>query len=283
MTKPSEPGPPLIARGYTSCRYGQMHYLEGRPPADRSATAPTLLLLHQNPSSSLEYEYLIRELARDRRVIAFDTPGYGMSDPPPRPLSIGGYVAAFADALDALQLADSGPLDAFGFHTGSLLAAELGVERPAAIGRLVLAGIPMRSAAERAQRLAEVRATPGPTDDGAELLAKSAALWNRIVTERDPRVPLERAIQMYVERNRPLHRGWWAYEGVWSYDYSNFRRLTQPTLVLAPHDGLVETSRAAAALIAGARFLELPELQRDIFEVGVTRIAAELRAFLTPR
>jgi hypothetical protein len=107
-------------------------------------------------------------------------------------------------------------------------------------------------------------------------------MWKRLVTQRDPRVPLERAVEMYSERDRTLHRGWWAYEGVWSYDYAGFPHITQPTLVLAPHDGLVEASRAAAALIPGARFLELPELERDIFDVDVSvaRIAAVLREFL---
>ena len=67
-------------------------------------------------------------MAADRRVIAFDTPGYGMSDAPPAPPGMAGYAAAFADALDAMGVA--GPVDLYGFHTGTLLSIELAIARP---------------------------------------------------------------------------------------------------------------------------------------------------------
>ena len=44
---------PLLRRAYTECRFGQMHYLEGRPDG-AAAVEPTLVLLHQNPSTSWE-------------------------------------------------------------------------------------------------------------------------------------------------------------------------------------------------------------------------------------
>lgn len=266
-------------RSYTHCRYGQMHVWDA---AAHRASAPTLVLLHQNPSAAMEYDLLIAEVARDRRVVAFDTPGYGMSDSPPSPLGMADYAAAFSDAIDAMALAKGGPLDVFGFHTGSLLAIELGLARPDAIGRLVLSGIPMRDAADRAERLRQARETTPPTEDGAEILASSAALWRYVVTDRAAGVPLERAVRLYAEKNRTLHRGAWAYEGVWSYDYARLPLVTQPTLVLQPHDLLLDASRQACAMIPDGRFVDLPGLDRDIFELGVPRIAAALRDFLTP-
>ena len=271
-----------VARAYTRCRFGQLHYLEGRPEHAVAAPSPTLVLLHQNPSSSLEYEGLVREMARDRRVIAFDTPGYGMSDPPPRPSSIEAYSAAFSDAIDALALTQARGLDVFGYHTGALLAADLSLQRTDVIGRIVLSGIPMRDPQERAKRLREARATPAPTEDGAGILARSAALWRYVVTERNPALPLERAAELFAEKNRGMHRGWWAYEGVWSYDYQRLTQLTQPTLVLQAHEPLLEVSRAAASLIPRCQWLELPDLNRDIFELGVKQLADAMRAFLTP-
>jgi pimeloyl-ACP methyl ester carboxylesterase len=91
-----------IQRGYTTCRYGQMHYRQAGP---QQGGARTLVLLHQNPSSSYEYEALITAMAADRRVIAFDTPGYGMSDPPQEPpgmagsLPLAALLVASADAV----------------------------------------------------------------------------------------------------------------------------------------------------------------------------------------
>ncbi len=269
----------MTSRGYTRCRYGQMHYWEAAPT---SPSAPTLVLLHQNPSASMEYAGLIAEMARDRRVVAFDTPGYGMSDAPPEPLTMAEYAASFVDAIEVLGLARDAPVDVFGFHTGSLLAAELGLALPDKVGRLVLSGIPMRDPADREARYRDALATPLPTEDGAGILARSTALWRYVVTERTPGVPLARAAELYAEKNRTLDRGAWAYRGVWSYDYARLPLIAQPTLVLQPHDALLEASRAACTLIPDARFVDLPELDRDIFEIGIPQIAQALRDFLIP-
>jgi pimeloyl-ACP methyl ester carboxylesterase len=271
----------IVERGYTRCRYGQMHYREGLPASGDVGRYPVLVLLHQNPSSSDEYAKLIREMARDRRVIAFDTPGDGMSDPPPGPQGIARYAEAFSDALDAMNLGADRPVDLFGYHTGSLYCAELAIQRPDRVGRLAISGIPQRSEEERAQRLADVRATPGPTDDGATILARLTWLWKFIVAERDPRVPIERAAQIFVEKGKTLNNYWWPYEGVWSYDFDQFGKITQPVFILQPHEALLEQSRAAGKRIANCTFVELPTLDRDVFEVGVDEFAAELRKAFT--
>ena len=269
----------FVQRGYTTCRYGQLHFLEGNPPPE-SQCAPALVLLHQNPSSSMEYEPLLRQMCSDRRVIAFDTPGYGMSDRPAAPLSIAGYSAAFADGLDALG--GNGAVDVFGFHTGSLLAIELALLRPDRIARVALSGIPMREPDVRAARLVAARSGPVPTDDGVALLAQSAALWRYVVTQRSAGVPLERAVEVFAEKNRTLQHGWWAYEGVWAYDYDRLQLLRQPTLIVQPDDDLLEATRRAAALIPGAHFRVLPNLPRDALELGAGAFASALREFFEP-
>ena len=215
-------------------------------------------------------------------MIAFDTPGYGMSDPPPGPLSIADYAAAFSDALDALHLAQTRPVDAFGYHSGALLAAELGLQRPDGVGRLALSGVPMRSPSECAERLEKARQCPQPTEDGAALLAQSAALWRYVVTQRDPRVPLDRAVMHFIDKNRPLHRTAWIYEGVWSYPArARLPLITQPTLFLQPHDMLLRETRDASALVPHGVLVELPDLDREVFELGSESIAAALRDFLS--
>ena len=75
-------------RAYIDLPSGQLHYREigeGEP----------LLLLHQTPSSSLQWEAAYPLLAAaGMRVIAPDTPGYGMSDPPAGTPTAEGYAAA---------------------------------------------------------------------------------------------------------------------------------------------------------------------------------------------
>lgn len=272
---------PVVRKAYIACRTGQLHLLHAG--AAGGASAPPLLLLHQNPSTSEEYRHLIAAMAEDRPVFAFDTPGYGMSDRPDKPLSITGYAQAFADGIAALGLADDAKIDLFGFHTGTFLAIEVARLIGDRAGRIALAGIPFRLPAERQQRLVEIRATQPPADDGEAIFKRLRWLWDFLVAERVPGVPIERAADMFMERAKPLHRYWWADDGVWTYPIDErLPDIAHPTLVLVPDEMLAEPSRLAAALIPDCRVVELPELNRDIFEPagGCARIAAALRAFL---
>lgn len=263
-------------RAYTSCRYGQLHYLEGVP---EHATAPTLVLLHQNPSSSFEYRDLVAEMAKDRRVIAFDTPGYGSSDAPPAPPGMTGYAAAIADGIAALGL--TGPLDVYGYHTGTLLAAELAIALPEQVARVVYSGIPMFGPEELAQRLQHAVDTPAPAENGEPTIAHIRLMWDYVVAQRDPAVPLDRAVRSLADRIRTLDRYSWAYQGVWSYDFSRLEQVTQPGLLLQPHEDILDVSLAAAARMQNVKVRELPQLDRDIFDVGVAEVAEGLRGFLT--
>ena len=270
-----------MKRGYTDCRFGQLHYIHGTP-AQGAANKPTLVMLHQNPSSSVEYEPLIREMATDRDVIAFDTPGNGMSDWPPEPQDMPGYAAAFADGITNLELADNGPVDLFGFHTGTLLAAELAIAEPERVGRLIISGIPYRTPEERQDRLDAIDARPRITEDGKDIMGQIERLWNFVVSQRDQRVPLERAARVFMEKAKPMDRYWWPYRSVWTYEFAErFPLISQPTLILQPHETLLEYSLRAAEFIRNVQIVELPDLERDVFDVGADQIASAMRDFLT--
>jgi len=73
--------------------------------------------------------------ARDRRVIAVDLPGFGQSEMPAEEISMSGY----ADAIDAL-MTELG-IDAaqiVGNSMGGFIGAELAIQHPARVERLVL-------------------------------------------------------------------------------------------------------------------------------------------------
>jgi pimeloyl-ACP methyl ester carboxylesterase len=274
---------PAIRRAYVDCRFGQLHYHAAEPAAE-AIVAPTLILLHQNPSSSVEYRALIADMARDRRVFAFDTPGYGMSDRPEAPQSMTAYAAAIGDGLRALNLAAAGPIDLYGFHTGTLLAIELAAEFGSQVGRLALTGIPLMSEEDRRARLNKARAVRPPSDDGAAIFERLRWLWGFTVTDRHPGVPIDRAAEIFAERARPLHRYGWAYEGVWSYPVAErLREMRHTTLVVQPDEMLTEHSRQAAEIIPDALYVSLPDLTRDIFEpgAGLAELTRTLRQFLT--
>jgi len=266
-----------ITRAYTHCRFGQLHYRAAGPAVAAAMTGTPVVLLHQNPSSSWEYEPLITALAQDRRVIAFDTPGLGMSESPPAPIDIASYAAAFADGIANIGL--DGPFDLYGFHTGSLLAIELALALPAQARRIALTGIPMYPSAERARKFAEATDYPEPGEDGAVVLDLLGKLWNYVVVQRAPGVPIARAIRHFADKSWILDRFTWVYQAVWSYDYEPLRRLEQPILLLQPDEPLREPTLAAGRLLRDCTLRELPDLTRDIFDLAPERLADELRRF----
>ena len=220
-------------------------------------------------------------MGTDREVVAFDTPGNGMSDWPPEPLDLASYAGAFADGIQALSLGVGGGVDVFGYHTGTFLGAELAIAQPDKVERLVLSGIPFRTPEERRERLEEIKARPRVTDDGEEIFGQLRRLWAFVVTSRDPHVPLQRAAELFIEKAKPLDRYWWPYQGVWTYDVKErFPLISQPVMILQPHEALSEYSVQAAKFISDVRIVEAPQLERDVFDVGSAVIASKLREFL---
>lgn len=266
---------PPIMRAYCRCRYGQMHYRVAGP---LDASVPPLVLLHQNPASSYEYEPLMAEMSRDRRVIAFDTPGYGMSDPPPAPPGVEAYAASFGDALDDVGI--TGPVDLYGFHTGTLLCIDLALLRPELVRKVALTGIPMFSPEERAAQLQAALDQPEPDEDGEVVRALVDKFWAYVVRNRDPMVSLDKAVRNFADKARVLHRFTWAYQGVWAYDYARVPLMAKPALLIQPAEELAAVSIQAAAMLPDCTVLELPELKVDIFDVAPSQIADALRAFL---
>lgn len=108
----------------------QMRYVDIGP-----AGAPALLLTHGIAGCWQHWLENIAPLARDKRVIALDLPGFGGSSP----LARAPTIPAMADHLDAFCRAlDLGPVTAIGNSMGGYLSAELAIRHPARVDRLVL-------------------------------------------------------------------------------------------------------------------------------------------------
>lgn len=269
----------VIRRHYVDGRYGQLHLREAGA-ATGEANRP-VLLLHQNPSTSFEYEPLMRALATDRRVIAFDTPGYGNSDGPSAPLSMEGYAAAMAESLEAVGLGRDNPFDIYGFHTGSLLAIEMALARPDAVRQIALTGIPMRSAAERAELLAKAQKQPVLDEEGAVALTMAKQLWQYVVAQRTPGIPLQHQAALWLDKFRAFDRSSWAYVGVWGYDYARLQTVRQPALLIQPAEVIRDVSLDAVRVIPNHTITELPQYHRDVLDIpeAVEAIAAAMRDF----
>ena len=121
-----------VLRAYANTHNGQLHYRyagQGEP----------ILMLHQTPSSSAQFERVIPMFAASCRVLALDTPGFGMSDPPPRQYTIGDYAACVVAFLDAVEIQRT---SIFAHHTGAVFGCEVAAAYPNRVDKLILYGTP---------------------------------------------------------------------------------------------------------------------------------------------
>jgi len=275
--------PVAYKRGYVDGRFGQIHYRSARPASGASKLAP-IVLFHQNPNSSYEYELLVRELGKDRVAIALDSPGYGESDRPAAPPTMSDIAGAMADALDALGYGSGakkgGKVDVFGFHTGVFIASELAVQRPDLVRRVVMSGIPFRPQDVRDLRLAALPKGFAMEEDTDRVVDR----WSRIVANRLDGVDMERATRAFVEDLHSTGYWWYAYHAVWRYPIEErFALIEQPIFILEPHEmDLEETRQAHRELVPHADYKEIPQIQERsrVFDLGWPYFAKELRAWL---
>ncbi len=260
-----------VIRAYANTAVGQLHYRE-------AGEGTPLLLLHKTPSSSIQFVRAMPLLASRFRVIAMDTPGFGMSDPPSSPPRMHDYARAVVALLDALGIE---VVDVVGHHTGASIALETAVRFSERVDRLVLAGILALETDEERERwrhyLDEHHFELDSTGEFLRVYPLPMLARDQVVSPEDP----ERYLFELVAYLQAGPHFWWAYDAVVEHRaFDLFPQLRRPVLVLNQAEGRVQeqTERAAAA-IPGSRYVELPggsEGAMDDPEV----FAREILAFL---
>ncbi len=135
----------------------------------RMGDGPPVLLLHASATSSGEMRLPQEVFARDFTAIAFDTPGYGLSEP----LALGRApeIEDYADALAATVAAlGIGPAAVYGRHTGASIAVDFARRHPARCTMVLTDGYPIWTAEERAKMLDAYLPKLEPSWDGGHLL-----------------------------------------------------------------------------------------------------------------
>jgi pimeloyl-ACP methyl ester carboxylesterase len=122
--------------------HGRMHYRE-------QGRGDPLILIHTNGGSAWQYAACSPLLARRFRVIAWDMPGQGDSDPLARHYGIEDYCDALAAFMDALAI-DRAHVS--GCSCGGTITGAFGVRHAARTRSAVVVETPFRTAAEWAAR-----------------------------------------------------------------------------------------------------------------------------------
>ncbi|MCS6800620.1 MAG: alpha/beta fold hydrolase [Chloroflexota bacterium] len=256
----------LVEKGYIRIRWGQLHYWRA------GEEGPALVLLHQTANSSRMWLPLAPLLAPRLRLYALDTPGFGMSDPPPAPPRFEEYCDAFLEALDALHLPRAALL---GFHTGAGFAAGIAARAPHRVSRLVLMGAPIFDPEDENTRRARAARRGWEPDLAGEYLRR---LW-RISTYPDPWV----RHRELTDRLLAGPRAWWASAAVSDTDIRRFLPAIRcPTLFLCgANDFMADKQPAAAALLPTATLVLLPG-ETLIVDQKPAEVATYLLNFLLP-
>jgi pimeloyl-ACP methyl ester carboxylesterase len=266
-------------RGYAESQYGQLHYRIAEPPS--APQKPTLLCLHQTPRSGWEWEPVMPPLATDRVVVAPDTPGYGMSDPPPGPVRIEDYAEANIRLLDQLQargVVPDGPVDILGYHTGSITATHMARTWPDRVRRIVPIGLAAYDAATREAKLEHIDIFPTPM---AADLSHVTKLWNLMQTLFDPRASVAWRHRALAESLAPGVRLPWGFIAVYRYDFqAAMADVRQPVMVINLEDDLHAPTLANAHLYQNGRRVDLMGRAHGVLALETDGIASLVRDFL---
>lgn len=274
-----------VTRMYLPGRHGQLHLRRSGPEAAMAAAvtagasrAPAprapLACFHMSPMSGRIYQHLLAEMGRDRLALAFDTPGFGMSDAPAAPPAIEDYAADMLAGLDALGVVQ--PCDLMGYHTGSLIAVALARLAPTRIRRVLMVSAPIFPEEERAR----FRAYYGhrePEEDGAHLVR----LWKSFVYHhRRPGETLAGVADIFPEALLGREREWWGHRAAFDYDLAAaLAGVTQPVLILNPGDDLDVQTRRAVGLAPRSMILEAPGWGHGFLDRQTDEAAALARGF----
>lgn len=161
-----------VVKAYLDMPWGQLHYrtIAGDPDL------PLLILLHQSPLSSRNYEASLALLASHCRPVALDTPGYGNSSAVPEDWTVADYAQVVWDTVDAMG-ADRAFV--FGRATGAVFALQAALSQPQRVQGLILHGMPVYTDEERADRMRHFAPPFQAVADGAHLVG----IWKRILGE----------------------------------------------------------------------------------------------------
>ncbi len=268
-------------REYAQGSYGQVHFFVAAPKIAIDRLRRPLVCIHPSPTTGEMYAALQIELARDRWVYCPDTPGFGSSDSPTKKPSIADYASALLQAIEHIahdvNINGRGQIDLFGFHTGSLIAAEIAIQRPDLIHKLIISGVPHYPDPAQREQERKSHVKPYPYFQDREYVGK---MFQRLVLDAKDSGSNSARLRRFGERLRAGENGWWGPDAVFLYDTNaQLPRISTPTLLIAFNEEMTEPTRQAAKIIPGANIVDMTDLPIFGFIANPVRVATTLINF----
>ena len=155
-----------ISKHFVTVRNRRVHYL-------RAGSGPALALLHASPCSAKVLRPLMPMFGEKFTCLAFDTPGFGLSDKLDLPSpSVEDFADALAETLHALGVRR---VAAYGRHTGASIAVEFAARHPKLCSMALADGFAVFARRYTDEELERYLEPIVPAWDGAHLLR----LWFR--------------------------------------------------------------------------------------------------------
>ncbi len=261
----------MVRRAYVEVAGLQLHYREAG-----SSHLPTLLLLHQSPSTSEMYELLMQQLHQEFHLLAPDTPGFGSSDSLLEDgVSIGAYAKVMRGFLQALGV---NACAVFGHHTGAGIAVQLEHDYPGTATAMALSGPPLLN--EDQQKSLPAMASPFElAEDGGHL----QQMWQRIRgKDGDAPLALSQREVLSALASRDAYQG--SYSAVAAQDFAGqLPGLACPVLAFAGDaDVLYSCVAPALAMLQKGSTVSLPGGEKTyVCERQVSLVAEILNEYFT--
>lgn len=231
-------------RGYADGPYGQVHF---RHEGQGHDTLGAIVLLHQAPMTSAQYDNVLKPLAiRGFHAIAVDMPGFGMSDPVPGIPKVEDWAGVVPAVLDALGYAQAVVL---GHHTGAMVATDAGIQFPDRVRAVVINGPMPLTEAERADFMAGLHQKElaiSELDDGSQFNLVHQARTGLA----NGTVPAARISEYVVQAFEGQGAYWHGHHAAFQYrQEETLLQLKRPALILTnTGDMIYDHARKAHAL-----------------------------------
>lgn len=219
----------------------------GYSEAGNSAENPPLVFLHGVGSDKSVWDFQVKELSKNRRVVAFDYAGYGESDLPSKDLTREEIARYVFGAMDALEIEQA---HVCGLSFGGVIALEMFAQNSRRIKSLVLADAFAKH--PRGEEIVERTFSLV----GKMTMREFAEQRVEVLLVHDaPETTRREVVETFSKIPKQTFR--WATRAVWTPDYRNLLpQINVPTLVpVGERDAIapIELSKDLAENIKNAQ------------------------------